>query len=110
MKTTITSSKPFLVPITVIILLLGIAEPSQARDGWQEAMLFSPSEDQLELEKRGRVMIYDGLKDTQIAEAMDSQFDRIQSMMFIRTIVTDSEGEPLRDKESDTVVVVDDGC
>ena len=73
-------------------------------------MLFNPPASQLDLEKRGRIVIYDGLRDTQITQAMDTQFDRIQSMMFVRTIATDAEGEILRDEETDTIVVEDDGC
>ncbi len=110
MKTMITSSNHLLAPITLTLLLFGIAEPTQAGDSWQEQMLVNPSATQLQLETRGRIMIYDGLKDTQIAQAMETQFDRIQSMMFIRTVATDSEGEILRDEETDTVVVEDDGC
>ena len=83
--------------------LSGLASAVLAHD-------FSIVETQLQLETRGRIMIYDGLKDTQIAQAMETQFDRIQSMMFIRTVATDSEGEILRDEETDTVVVEDDGC
>jgi len=55
-------------------------------------------------------MIYDGLKDTQIRKAMDTQFDRIESMMFVRTVVTNEEGNVERDSESGQVVVEDDGC
>ena len=100
------------LPVSIIfaVLLLGLVGPTEAGDSWQEKMLFNPSASQLELEKRGTIMIYDGFKDTQITRAMDTQFDRIQSMMFVRTIATDSKGETLRDKDTGDVVVEDDGC
>ena len=94
----------------LIVLVLGLLGPAEGGDNWQEEMLFNPSASQQKIEKRGRVIIYDGLKDTQISQAMDTQFDRVQSMMFIRTVVTDSEGEIQRDKETNDKVVEDDGC
>jgi len=93
-----------------MILLYGLMGSVEARDNWQEQMLFNPSTNQLELEGRGRVMIYEGLKDTLVTQAMDTQFDRIQSMMFVRTVATDSKGEVLRDDETGEEVVEDDGC
>lgn len=110
MTTQLNPSNFLSVCIIFAILLLGLAGPTEAGDSWQEKMLFNPSASQLELEKRGRIMIYDGLKDIQIAQAMDTQFDRIQSMMFVRTVATDSGGEILRDKETGNVVVENDGC
>ena len=110
MKTQSKLSDFLCVAVNAAVLVLDVAGPAQAQDSWQEKMLFNPSASQLELEKRGRVMIYDGLKDTQVTEAMDTQFDRIQSMMFVRTVATDPEGEILRDKETGDVVVEDDGC
>lgn len=110
MNTQIKSSDLFHVSAFLIAVSLGSAGPSQAADSWQEKMLFSPTSSQIELEKRGRVMIYDGLRDTQVARAMDNQFDRIESMMFVRTIVTDSEGKILRDEQTGDVIVEDDGC
>jgi hypothetical protein len=98
------------VSVVFAVLVLGVAGPAKAGDTWQEKMLFDPSASQLELEKRGRVVIYDGLKDTQIMQAMDTQFDRIQSMMFVHTITTNAEGEILHDEETGTDVVEDDGC
>ena len=73
-------------------------------------MLFNPPVSQPELEKRGRIITYDGLKDTRITQAMDTQLDRIESIMSVRMIATDAEGEVLRDKETGDVVVEDDGC
>lgn len=82
--------------------LLFRAGPLIAQDSWQMRMLFNPPESQLEVEKRGRIMIYDGLKDTQIEQVMDAQFDRIEAMMFVRTIITNDE--------TDEETVEDDGC
>lgn len=90
------------------------AQPTLAADGtdreWQLEMLFEPSDQQLELEKRGRVMIYSGLQDTDIERAMRQQFGRVGSMMFIRTVVTDKQGEVERDQASGAPIVQDDGC
>ncbi|MGD8852812.1 MAG: hypothetical protein PVI28_10440 [Gammaproteobacteria bacterium] len=105
-----TSSDLSRLSVVFIASLSCFAAPAGAEDGWQERMLFSPSAHQLELEQRGRVMIYDGMKDSQIRRAIDTQFDRIQSMMFVRTIATDAEGEVLRDDQGGDVVVEDDGC
>ena len=91
--------------------LLGYSiSPAAAQDSWQERMLFVPPPSQLELEKRGRIMIYDGLTDKQIGKALDTQFERIESMMFVRTIITDDEGNVIRDDETGSVMVEDDGC
>jgi hypothetical protein len=98
------------LPVVFTCLVLGSVEPAEAGDTWQERMLLDPPPSQLELESRGRVMIYDGQKDSRISQAMDTQFDRIQSMMFVRTVVSDDEGEIQRDEETGTVVVDDDGC
>jgi hypothetical protein len=110
MKTMNKSSYLDHVSAFLIAVSLASTYPVEAADSWQERMLFKPSVSQLELEKRGRVMIYDGMTRTQVARAMDSQFDRIESMMFVRTIATDSKGEILRNEETGDVVVEDDGC
>jgi hypothetical protein len=41
---------------------------------------------------------------------MDTQYDRIESMMFVRTIVTNDEGNAMHDSETGQVIVEDDGC
>lgn len=110
MKTLNRSSALFALSAFLIASSVGSAGPIQVADSWQEKMLFSPPPSQIELEKRGRVMIYDGLTDTQVARAMDTQFDRIEAMMFVRTVVTDSLGTALRDTGTGELLVEDDGC
>ena len=36
--------------------------------------------------------------------------ERIDSMMFVRTVVTDKQGEPLRNEATGEVVAENDGC
>ena len=81
-----------------------------AETGWLERMLFEPSPQQLELEARGRVMIYRGFKDSQVEDALDRQFERIEHMMFIGTILTDETGSEIKDADTGEVLVEDDGC
>ena len=97
------------VVLASTIMLLCAARPVTAND-WQEKLLFNPPDSQLKLEQRGRIMIYDGLTDKQIARVFDTQFDRIEAMMFVRTIMTNDEGNAMRDSETGQVIVEDDGC
>ncbi len=83
--------------------------PGEARD-WQLHRLFQPSAEQQAAERGGRVTIYDGLHDVDVERALDSEFRRVQSMMFVRTVVTDGKGVPQRDESSGEVVVEDDDC
>ena len=71
--------------------------------------LFEPSQSQLRRETKGHIYIYDGLTDRLVNQAMDKQFNRIQNMMFVGTIVTDTQGEPTVDDRG-VVIVEDDGC
>ena len=79
-------------------------------NAWQHNLLFAPSPMQIEIEKRGRVVIYDGLRDVDIDRVMDQQFHRVQSMMFVRTVVTDTAGVPAADPETGILLMEDDGC
>jgi hypothetical protein len=72
--------------------------------------LFEPTPAELSAEQEGRIYIYDGLRDTDIERALEEEFDRVENMMFIRTIKTDKDGEIKRDKESGEAEVDDDGC
>ena len=91
----------------VLIPATGLA--SNKVDTIQLKNLFEPSQSQLQRETKGHIYIYDGLTDRLVNQAMDKQFDRIQNMMFVGTIVTDVQGEPVVDDQGD-VIAEDDGC
>lgn len=60
---------------------------------WQIHRLFEPTPQQLVQEEKGRVFIYDGLESKDVEQAMDKEFDRIESMMFIRIKKRTPSGE-----------------
>jgi hypothetical protein len=72
--------------------------------------LFEPTAAERQQESKGRIYIYDGLTDKDVARAMDEEFERVESMMFIRLKPTDEQGEVLKDPESGEELVEDDGC
>jgi hypothetical protein len=77
---------------------------------WQQQRLMHPTPSDLSREQAGHIMIYDGLTDRQVAAAMDSHFNRIQSMMFTSIVVTDETGSPQIDPETGYVMLENDGC
>lgn len=86
---------------TVICQLWGGAAVSDPEGDWQLAMIHDPSNAQLRVEERGRVYIYDSLDNADVELAMNTQFDRLDNMMFVRTKIETPEGE---------TEVADDGC
>ena len=101
----------------VLCLTLGVFSlPESAWSGedrmhqWQLSLLYNPSEQQLKVERRGRVMIYDGMHRAEIDRALGEQFDRIEHMMFVNTVVTDAQGKPVTDPETGELMVEADGC
>ncbi len=76
----------------------------------EKRRLFKPTPAELQAEASGRIYIYDGLRDIDVARAMDEQYERIENMMFIRTQVTDNVGEVVKDPQTGTAMVEDDDC
>lgn len=69
--------------------------------------LFEPTRAELRAEREGRIFIYEGLREGDIARAMREQFQRVDSMMFIRVQpnpATSGSGDPT------PVYYQDDGC
>jgi len=83
---------------------------TMAIEQWQYNRLLSPSPTDRESEKQGAVVIYDGLTDVTVNQALDQHFDRIQNMMFTRTVITDENGDPQLDPITGNILVEDDGC
>ncbi len=82
------------------LLAMSTASPVYATDFHQNA-LFSPSQGLLKAEQRGRVMIYDGMHNQTVELAMNTQFDRIESMMFVNTLHAQPDGEVVADDDCD---------
>jgi hypothetical protein len=72
--------------------------------------LFEPTQGELRDEAKGRIYIYDGLRDTDFSRAMDEEFERVENMMFIRIKPTDEQGEVFKDPDTGEDLVQDDGC
>jgi hypothetical protein len=78
-----------------------MAEEAVAAQDWQERRLLAPSERQLSSEQRGRVVIYDGLDERLVDAALDTQFGRMENMMFVGVRHTEPNGEEWEDDDCD---------
>jgi len=81
-----------------------VAGDKEAGMSWEERRLFQPTASQLEQERLGGVFIYDGLDEATVDRAIYLNFERIQSMMFVRV------KHPLPPPGEDLPVYLDDGC
>ena len=79
--------------------LLSLSSTLASASDFQQNMLFSPSERTLDAEAKGHIMIYDGLMSETVEKAMDEQFNRIGSMMFVRTRYGQPDGSIEEDNE-----------
>ncbi len=100
----------FLTAFMTVSLATSIACAETDYREWQLDRIHSPTPQQLAREQAGRVTIYDELWDTDVERAMETQFDRIPSMMFVRTIITEQAGKPVVDEKTGGNVTEDDDC
>lgn len=78
---------------------------------WQRKAVLAPSGSQLSSEKQyATVYIYQGMRDKTVNRAMDEQFDRLEYMMFVNTVVTDRQGKPKLDTTTGEVMTESDDC
>ncbi len=81
------STRKVRLAVTLAITLgshLGQAD-EEGSSSYDESILLSPSKAVLLAERKGRVTIYDGLEHRVVDRALDTQFARIENMMFVRT-------------------------
>ncbi len=98
------------IALAILTSASALAADNEKIDSYQQNALFQPSNGQLIRESQGLVYIYDGLTDKTVNKAMDNQPDRIKSMMFVNTKLTDNNGDLLRDTETGEILVEDDDC
>ena len=84
-----------------LVLLAGLASQAIAGPGWQERRLLAPSAAEQRMEERGRVHIYDGLHEGTVEQAMDTQFERVEHMMFVGVRHTSEDGDEYADDDCD---------
>jgi len=107
--------------LLICMALVGGASASQAvaeeyasagsvqLDDWQLRRLLQPTAAELQREGFGEIVIYDGLTDQQVEAALSAYPERMRSMMFVGTIMTDEQGQPLMDPVGG-FVQQDEGC
>lgn len=99
--------------VAILSMLPAGTAQSRADEGigvWEAKLMYSPSASMLEAEDRGRVNIISGATEREVHGFMDAGFERIDHMMFVRTIKSAENGTPEIDPQSGEVVVEDDGC
>ena len=96
----IRSTTHHVICLTMLSVNALSGQPAAARD-WQERLLFEPSKAQQQQERRGRVYIFDGVHETAVDRALDEQYGRIQSMMFVGVRHTAEDGEEYADSDCD---------
>jgi hypothetical protein len=87
--------------VSLILVLPLLQAQSAAADGFQERRLLAPTAAEEHMESQGRVYIYDGLHEETVDRAMDTQFDRVQNMMFVGTKYTTATGEVYASNDCD---------
>lgn len=87
--------------VTLYILTQSITSAAPIEDNWQQRRLLAPSAGELVAEYRGRVTIYDGLHEELVDRALDTQFDRVERMMFVRVKHNTSDGGIQQEEDCD---------
>jgi hypothetical protein len=91
-----------------LILPMGVSAADTSEI--EKRRLFEPTAAERQEEEGGRIYIYDGLSEADIARAMDQAFERVENMMFIRVKKTDENGEVIKDPDTGEALIEDDGC
>ena len=84
---------------SLLVSGLPVAAQGDASEQWQKGRLLEPSAAQRTAEQSGSVVIYDRLDEALVETALDSQFERIENMMFIRVQHPQPDGEVIEDDD-----------
>ena len=74
---------------------------AEAVDDFDLQRLRAPSAELLKREQQQRVTIFDGIDAREVDRALDQQFERIDSMMFVRTRYPKPDGNHSVDDDCD---------
>ena len=85
----------------LILLYAPLAAVAEPYGDYQLRRLLAPTANERLAEARGKIYIYDGLTSRQIDRALNRHFERLDSMMFVRTVQVNADGSEQ---------VADDGC
>ena len=98
-------------PVLIVAPML-LDAPAQARDlrDIELRRLLEPTPAEVRAEQEGRIYIYDGLKEEDIARAIEEQFNRVDSMMFIRVQPTPVPPTPGKGGDPSPVYYQNDDC
>ncbi len=77
----------------IFLFFLAGTGTAYASSVYQYKMLFTPSVSVLHAEAKGRVNIYSHFNGETVDQAMNEQFNRIENMMFIKTVQIDDHGQ-----------------
>ncbi|MGA7181419.1 MAG: hypothetical protein WBX11_17790 [Thiobacillaceae bacterium] len=77
---------------------------------WEVRRLTHPTPLELRDEQSGKVYIYDDLTDREVDQALDNNFQRIESMMFVGTVKTDEQGDPVINSATGQPMQESGGC
>lgn len=103
-------SKPVLISISAALCLLTAPAFANGLRDIQLRRLLKPTQAELAQEEKGRIYIYESLTNQDISRTMEEEFDRVESMMFIRVPKTDASGQVKKDPGTGEAMVEHDGC
>lgn len=93
-------------PLFILLLTFcSVSASTQAQESavtaWQKDRLLKPTDKTVTAEKdQQQVFIYEGLQIADVEKAMDTQFDRVEHMMFVSTVLPPTaEGVPQREED-----------
>jgi len=87
--------------VAALAAALSLLSQVAVASDWQERRLMQPSAAERASEDAGQVFIYDRLDEAIVDTALDSNFGRMENMMFVRVRHTEPNGAEWEDEDCD---------